>query len=303
LAAAVLFALASALQHRSAGLVANNEVPGRAELTGFITNTLRHPLWAGGLAAGVAGSLLHALALRDGPLTLVQPLLVCGVVFALPLRSVLERRRPQPEELGWALALAVGLILVLVIATPAGGAPQAPDFAPTVVSGTLIGLGTVGFGVAGRRTSGRRAALLLGAAAALASAATAGLLKEVMGIVSRGPGGLATSWPAYGLLAAGAFELVVSQLAYQAGPLRVSLPVITTVGPMASLAIGVAVFDERFRSGPVDLVCEAVGLALVVVAAIGLTRSADEPSGPLPRSQRDDNRPSLLASPVPSEAI
>jgi drug/metabolite transporter (DMT)-like permease len=303
LAAAMLFALASALQHRSAGLVAGGGPLGRAELGGFIASTLRHPLWAAGLAAGIAGFALHALALRYGPLTLVQPLLVSGVVFALPMRRLLEHRRPRPDEVGWALALAVGLVLFLVIATPAGGAPQAPDFAPTIVAGVLIGLGTVGFFVAGRRTSGSRAALSLGAAAALASAATAGLLKETVGIVSRGPGQLAASWPAYGLVAAGAVELVASQLAYQAGPLRVSLPVTTTVGPIVSLVIGVAVFDEQFRNGPIYLLGEAVGLALVVVAAVGLTRSADGVGGQFPISGRKEHRSSLRTNPVPSKAV
>jgi hypothetical protein len=53
------------------------------------------------------------------------------------------------------------------------------------------------------------------------------------------------------------------------GPLGSSLPAITTVDPVLSLVIGVAVFDERFRNGPADLVGEVIGLALVIVAAVG----------------------------------
>ena len=298
LSAAALFAMATALQHRSAGLVTDGTILGTAQLTGFISRTLRHPLWAIGAVADIAGFALHALALRDGPLTLVQPLLVSGVVFALPLRNLLERRPPRRDEIGLAAALAVGLVLFLTIATPAEGAAQPPDVAPTVVSGALIGLGIFGCSVAGRRTTGGRAALLLGTAAALAFAAVAGLLKETMGIFNQGAAALATAWPVYALIVVGVIGLVLNQLAYQAGPLSSSLPAITTVDPVVSLVIGVAVFDERFRSGPGDLVGEVLGLALVVAASIGLTRSAASFTSPQPLELRKDQPPMTALAPL-----
>src|ERR1700749_2970168 len=95
--AAALFAVAAALQHRSAGLVSaavhhRGASPGPAgghrRLARVAPRALRHPLWIAGLLASLAGFGLHAVALRDGPLTLVQPLLVTGVIFALPLRQV-----------------------------------------------------------------------------------------------------------------------------------------------------------------------------------------------------------------------
>jgi len=95
LSAAALFAAATALQHRSAGLVTAAGTERSAGLTRFISKTLCHPLWVVGTVAGIAGVALHAIALRDGPLTLVQPLLVTGVIFALPLRRLLEHRRPR----------------------------------------------------------------------------------------------------------------------------------------------------------------------------------------------------------------
>ncbi|HTW10814.1 MAG TPA: DMT family transporter [Acidimicrobiales bacterium] len=285
LCAAVLFAMAAALQHRSAGLVSDGAALGTAQLSGFLLRTLRDPLWVLGGVAGVAGFALHALALRDGPLTLVQPLLVSGVVFALPLRHLLEHRAPRRNEIWLAALLAVGLVLFLTIATPAGGTAQLPDAGPTVVSGILIGLGVVGSFVAGRRATGSRAALLLGTGAALAFAAVAGLLKETMGVLSRGPAALATAWPVYALILAGVIGLVLNQLAYQAGPLSSSLPAVATVDPLVSLVIGVAVFDERFRSGPGALVGEALGLALVVAASIGLTGTASRNVRPLGRAK------------------
>jgi EamA domain-containing membrane protein RarD len=80
-----------------------------------------------------------------------------------------------------------------------------------------------------------------------------------------------TTWPLYGLGLAGLLSLLLSQLAYEAGPLRASLPAITVVGPVISLVIGVAVFDEPFRHTPVAVIAEAVGLVVVVCAVVLLT--------------------------------
>jgi hypothetical protein len=302
-AAAALFALAAALQHRSASLVrAAGPVaaagPARAAASGppapgppapgppaapgpvagpdraaLVSATLRHPLWIAGSLASLAGFGLHALALRDGPLTLVQPLLVTGVIFALPLRQVLEHRRPRGAEVGWAAALALGLAGFITIATPAAGAGQAADPRPAVICLAVIALGIPGCCAAGRRAAGDLAAAALGTAAGLAFAATAALLKETVSVASRGAGALLASWPGYAMLAAGAAGLLLSQLAYRAGPLRASLPAITTVNPIVSLVIGVTVFDEGFRTGAPYLAGELLGLALIAAAGVGLTRT------------------------------
>ena len=199
LCAAALFAIAAALQHRSAGLVTDADTVRTAGVAAFVSETLRHPLWVAGSIADIVGFGLHAVAVRDGPLTLVQPLLVTGVLFALPLRRVLEHRHPRREELGWAAALAVGLVFFLTISTPTNGAAQAADPVPTVISFAVVGLAILVCSFVGRRSSGGTAAVTLGVGAGLAFAGTAGLLKETMEIVNRGPGALFTTWPLYAL--------------------------------------------------------------------------------------------------------
>lgn len=118
----------------------------------------------------------------------------------------------------------------------------------------------------------------------------------------RGAGALVTTWPLYALLVVGVIGLVLNQLAYQAGPLCFSLAALTTVDPVASLVIGVAVFDERFRNGPGELLGEVLGLALVVAAAIGLTRSAAAVANPPAHGQRRESL-SAMGGPAPSDAL
>lgn len=281
LSAAALFAVATAFHHRSAGLVA---VAGRRG--GFVLGTLRHPLWIAGSVAHLAGLGLHALALRDGPLTLVQPLLVIGVVFTLPLRQVLGRRRPRRAEIGWAAALTLGLAMFLILATPANGPVQEVDLAPAVFCAAAIGLAVAGCLAAGRRTVAATGAMLLGTAAGLLFAVAAALLKETTDALSHGAAALFTTWPCYALVVVGGAGVLLSQYAYRAGPLSASLPAITAVNPVASVVIGVAVFDEPFRAAPGYLLGEVLGLALMAVAAVGLTRSVPD--------ERADRRTGLI---------
>jgi drug/metabolite transporter (DMT)-like permease len=282
LLAAALFAVATALQHRSAGLVTVADSRGG----GFVSRSLRHPLWIVGSAANLAGLALHAWALRDGPLTLVQPVLVIGVIFTLPLRQVLEHRRPGRAEIGWAVALTLGLAVFLVLATPADGPAQAADPGPMVLCAVAIALAIPGCLVAGRRRTAATGAMMLGTAAGLLFAVTAALLKETTKVLGHGAAALFTAWPLYALVVVGGAGLLLSQSAYRAGPLSASLPAITAVNPVVNVVIGVAVFDEPFRTAPGYLLGEVLGLALMAAAAVGLTRSA-----PDARADRSAERP------------
>jgi hypothetical protein len=83
-------------------------------------------------------------------------------------------------------------------------------------------------------------------------------------------------------------------------PMWVLGAAITSVDPVISLVIGVAVFDEHFRNSPADLPLEALGLALVVTAATGLTRSGLRSPHDQNRDPRDDLL-SRMAGSAPSK--
>jgi drug/metabolite transporter (DMT)-like permease len=300
LVAAALFAAATALQHRSAGLVAlprasSEQVAPTAEVAGsageragalpwrvalrFFYDSARHPLWIAGAAAEVAGLGLHALALREGPLTLVQPLLVSSVIFALPLRQLIERRRPGRRDLVSAAALGAGLALFLVAATPANGTSRPADGIPTLVALVVVPVSMAAAALVARRVSAERAAAALGVGAGVGFAAAAGLIKTVTGeLASGGIAAAVGNWPLWALAVVGGAGIVLSQLAYRAAPLRASLGAITAVDPLVSVVIGVAVFDEQFRRSLPAVSLELVGIVIAAVGLLQLTRR--EPAGP-----------------------
>lgn len=89
LTAAWWFAVAAALQHHEA---ARPSSAGVADPR-WLRRLARRPLWLAGVAAAGLGGALHLLALSMAPLTVVQPLGVTCLMFALPLSAALSRHR------------------------------------------------------------------------------------------------------------------------------------------------------------------------------------------------------------------
>lgn len=280
LAAALLFALGSALQHRSSE---SARLTGArlADLSAFVRSVLHHPAWALALLVEAVGLGLHAIALHVGTLVLVQPVLVSTVVFALAVRRRLDRDKLAGPEMGWAVVLTVGLAVFLVTATPPHDTAHRADLVPAVAVSAFSVLAVVAAAVGSRFTSGSRRAMLLGAGAGVTFADVAALIKTSGDIlVSHGFDGMVTSWPFWGVLVVGGTGVVLNQLAFQAGPLSASLPAIQTIDPILSVVLGVVVYDEQLRHGLLPLGAEVVGLVVTLVAAGVLSRLS---TGPTPR--------------------
>ncbi|HEY3750459.1 MAG TPA: DMT family transporter [Pseudonocardiaceae bacterium] len=268
LGASTCGATASALQHRTAVQVID-----RRGLGPVVRATVTHRSWLAAVALQGFGFLLHAMALHFGQLTVVQPLLVCAVLFALPLNRLLRKERITPREVGWATVLVVGLAGFLLAGTPATQPPAQPvDIGPAAVFG-IAGLVAVGgCAILARRIGVPSAAAVLGVAAGILFAAQAALLKSSVEAFGHGLGALVTAWQPYALLVVGAAAVVFSQLAFRAGPLSASLPLVATVNPTLGVLIGVVVYDEGIRDSGPALTAEIAFLTLLVVATLVLTR-------------------------------
>src|SRR3984893_19043155 len=97
----MLYALASVLQHRAA-IAQPQEKSMRLSLLGrLVTN----PMWLAGIVADGLAFLFQFVALGHGSLILVQPLLVCGLLFALPLGAWFAHTRLTRQD--WAGAAGV----------------------------------------------------------------------------------------------------------------------------------------------------------------------------------------------------
>jgi len=276
LGAAAFFAVGTAMQYRAARQLDGQAPAGghldRAEVVRVARASLRSASWVLGTAILALGLALHVLALHEAPLSLVQPLLVCGVLFTLPASKRAGGPPITRSDMGWAALLVGFLAVFLVTATPVGAQAKEVDRLPAA-AGAGVGLALVALCVlVARRREGAWAAGLLGTAAGVALAAAAALIKVCSDLALKQPGQLVAGWPLYALLVVGALAMLLTQLSYRAGPMVVSVPVINTINPLASVVIGTAVFDERFRVGLASSALEGLSLAGVLLAAAALSR-------------------------------
>lgn len=280
----ILAALGSALAYATASVLqqytAVQAAPRHALRVSLLWGLAQRPLWLLGILADLLGFALQFFALGHGSLVLVQPLLVCGLLFALPLGAALSYKRSLRglEWLGSGVVVA-GLALFLVIANPASGASTTSGLAWAIVSAGTLGPALL-LVLASLRVSKATQASLLATAAGFIYGLTAAFTRTVAYIVTQGPGSPAHvivevlhTWQTYGLLAAGLGSLILSQTAFQAGPLGWSLPALSGVDPVVSIAIGAFAFTESIRSGALDIVGEVLGIGLVIGGVVLLNRS------------------------------
>lgn len=275
LGATAFFALATALKHRSAGRSPDAQQFGAREVGRFIAATARSPLYLAGLLADVGGLGLQVYALHIGALAVVQPLMITALLFSLVLNHRFAGTRITGAELWWAAVLIASLVGFLFASGAVAAGRDAKilaDHGPATAAGVVAIAAALACLTLARRLPHGRGAALIGIAVGITYACTAALIKSSTNIAVRGPGALLTSWQPYVLIAAGAAGLLLSQLAFQAGPLTASLPAIATVDPLLSVALGVFVYDERLRPGLVAGAGDAAFLVALSAAAIFLSR-------------------------------
>ena len=268
LLAAALFALASAVQQRSAAAVPD----GRGGALHLAAVLVRSPRWWAGTLADSAGYLAQAAALGLGSLLLVQPLLVTTVLFALPLGARWAGRRLARSDWAWAGVLVLSLAAFVVTGQPTAGAELA-GWRAWLPAWVVLGVTVAGclLGAAVRRGTSR--AVLLAVTTGVAYGLAAALTKGVVDLLPEGPGTVLTHWSTYLLAASLLAGTVAQQSAYQAGPLEASLPAATVGEPVVAAALGVIVLAERLRAGGVEWLLVAVLLAAMVTATVALSRS------------------------------
>jgi drug/metabolite transporter (DMT)-like permease len=265
LSSAMAAATSSILQHRSARRAPSGETH---RLLGHL---LTRPAWIAGLGAAAVGLVLHALALANGQLALVQPLLISGVLFALPVSALLEGRRPSAREWLLAVVLVAGLATFLLASRPTPG--RVALDADVLAWSCVAGVGVVGLLVlVGVRRRSRHRAAILGTAAGVGYGLVAALIKQVTSTFHFGLVAIVVDWPIYVLLAIGGATLALTQMAYRAGPLSRSMPALTVSDPAASVALGAVAFQERLAADPLSLFGQVVGFLLMAIAATQLAR-------------------------------
>lgn len=281
-AAAAAYAGGAVVQHRAA------TTPGaHTAAEPSLLQVLRRPLWLLGVALDAAGFALEFFALRAGTLTLVQPLLVSGLLFALPLGAVLSGLRAGRRDVLAAVLVTVGLTVSVLVAAPRPGPTSAgPGTWLAVLVVVVLVVGGLVVVAASRRRAVPRA-VCLAAAAAVVNGLLAALGKAVA--VRTGQGWLTAllSWPALGLAVTAGLTLTLAASAFRAGAPTAAIGVLFAGEPVAGVAMGTVLYRDTIHHGTlavatlvVCLLACGYGIALLSRSPAIVTSYASPPPEP-----------------------
>lgn len=289
LAAAMSFAVAGVLEQRS-----TKEVPQRRALSPkLLVDLARKPLWLAAIGATIAGSALQITALSFGPLALVQPILVCDLLFAVVIAAVTIRHRaPDKIMLVGCACCAAGLACFLAVARPGGGRDTV-TLSAVLPLAVVLAVVLAGCLVAASRGSRRIRPLALALACGVTYGVTAFLLKLVSHSLAAGFSQPLQQWPLYAVLIVAPVGFQLNQSAFQADILLAPvLAIITTVDPLVSIGIAHLWLDESITSTPVGIAAEVTGLVVMVGGIIALAHRAPRAARALPAAERSaDGQP------------
>lgn len=273
----VFFALLAALCNAVSVImrhIAGTADPHRPTGFGLVGYLLRNPRWLGGSGAQVGAFAFQALALHLGQLSVVQPLLVVELVFALVLRRVWIHQDVAAAAWAGAVAACAGLAVFLVAAEPRGGhaGPTASHWAVAIVAclAVVAVLSLLGLG----GPPGSRAALRALAAGVTWALEAAFIKTATEDAAEGGLAGLFTHWAVYAVAVGGLAGVVLEQAALQAGPLRVSQPLLAITDPVVSVALSMWLFGEYFVMDAATLAAAAAGFGVMCAGVVVISQTA-----------------------------
>ncbi len=271
----VVFALGAALSNAINVVTQHiaSTAPERQHGWKFVLYLFRSPLWLFGWVALAGSFVFQALALHDGQLSVVQPILVTELVFALALRQFFIHQQIRMVTWSSAAITCVGLIVFLVMSEPQGGHNQPTSSAWVWAIMAMLAAVAVLTLLGQWGSPGRRAALY-GSATAILWALVAVFIKTTTDTLGTfGVGGVFTHWPVYALAVAGLGAELLNQAALHVGPLSFSQPFLVIVDPVASIVLAVWIFGEYFTPSPAHLTVGVLAFATMCTGVVFLTRT------------------------------
>ena len=226
LVAAFLFALAATLQQKGALNLPTISLADPKSLVRLAGQTT----WLIGTLALFTGYLFQAGALDRGRLSVIQPLLVTTVVFALPLGYFLTKQHVGRREVIGAVVIIIGLGLFVYFGDPAGGNENASNSQWAITIGLLSVLSVLMlvFGSGGGLSM---KAAVYGTVAGILFGLSSALTKPTLDYLHESVGTMLSHWQCYALAVAGVLGFVLQQVSLGTGRLAPSVATVSVANP------------------------------------------------------------------------
>ena len=279
LIAAFLFALAATLQQKGALNLPTISLADPMSLVRLVGQKV----WLLGTVALFAGYLFQAGALDRGRLSVIQPLLVTTVVFALPLGYFLTKQHVGRREVIGAIVIILGLGLFVYFGDPAGGKENAPNDEWAIAIAAIAALSAVLL-VFGSRGGLSMKAAVYGTVAGLMFGLSSALTKPTLDYLHESVSTMLSHWECYALAIAGVGGFVLQQVSLGTGRLAPSVATVSVANPLVGILLGILLLDERLSRPAWHVVLAVIGLWLALVGAvvISLAREATKDGQAVP---------------------
>jgi len=210
----IVFALLAALSNavnEATQHVASTAAPRRSSGWRLVLYLFRDPLWLFGWVALAGAFVFQALALHDGQLSVVQPLLASELVFMLVLRRFWIHQSIRLITWGAAAVTCAGLTVFIIAGQPEGGQPN-PVGQHWLAAGLACCAGAAVLAVLAHWGSpGLRAALYASAAAVMWALVATFIRATTDTLAQFGVAGMFAHWPVYALAAGSVVALFWSR--------------------------------------------------------------------------------------------
>jgi drug/metabolite transporter (DMT)-like permease len=263
LVAAFLFALAATLQQKGALNLPTISLADPKSLVRLAGQTT----WLIGTLALFTGYLFQAGALDRGRLSVIQPLLVTTVVFALPLGYFMTRQHVGRREMIGALAIIIGLGLFVSFGDPAGGNENASN-SQWAIAICLLSVLSVLLLVFGRGGDLAMKAAVYGTVAGILFGLSSALTKPTLDYLHESVGTMLSHWQCYALAVAGVLGFLLQQVSLGTGRLAPSVATVSVANPLVGIMIGILLLDERLSRPGWHILVAVIGLSLALVGAV-----------------------------------
>lgn len=271
-ASAVAYGASTAVQHSAA-----HTGTGEADPRGLL-RLVRDPRWLMSIGGDLFGFILQVVALSNGPVVLVQPLLVLTLPVSLFFGSLLSGTAPRRGDYAACAGILAGLtVFFLLLGTPQSGRlPSSHALEMTIVIELLAGAALIGL-VHGRSSSVR--AGVYGGVAGVWFGTLGVLINSIAvqyshygahGLLTRADGLV----PVVGLAVLGGLGIVLTQISFQVGALAASFPANKAADPVAAVVLGAVLLREHVPTGGLRVLVYVLCLAAIVTGAVRLAQSA-----------------------------
>lgn len=229
--------------------------------------------WVGG-GISFSGACLHAVALSFAPLTIIQPISMTTLVYAVPLAAKLHGRKPRRSELVGSLAVSVGLAGLMLLL-------PVHNVVPHLGNGPAIGFLLVVCAIVvlsqlvGRAVKGPWRALTF----ALGAGVATGTVSTFVRLVGAG---LQDDWTKliHWFTIVVPLMLIVAtfllQKSYAVGYFGIAYAVTQVSDPIASVIAGSGLLGEPLPTEPVLIVPALICAVVLIGGTISLGRSAPD---------------------------